>query len=101
MSIHRKFLLLECLIEEKNKYEDWLASMKARIGKKPYLQKDCEMAKLAIKKKNLRGDLTCLTFTLLESSSRTPISWCRIGLPYLVSSAISSFMLNETFSIFF
>jgi hypothetical protein len=69
------------------------------------LQEDCEMAKLAIKKVQSRNlkliDLICPIFTWLESSSRTPILGCRLELPYLVSSAISSFMLNETFSIFF
>jgi hypothetical protein len=41
------------------------------------LQEDCEMAKLAIKEKNLKVDLTCLTFTLVEASPRTPVSGCR------------------------
>ncbi len=65
------------------------------------LQEDCKRAKLTIKENNLKVDLICLSFTWLESSSKTPISGCRLELPCLVSSAISSFMLNGTFSIFF
>ncbi len=36
MSMHRQFLLLECLIEEKNKYKDWLAPMKALNNSKDW-----------------------------------------------------------------
>ena len=60
--------------------------------------------KLEIKKYQIRIwkliDLICLTFTLVEASSRTPVSGCRPELPYFVSSFVSSFMLNWEHSIF-